>query len=78
MQVVIYKQDNGRVAIVRPTVQALMEFGIEAIASKDVPAGKPFKIIDAALVPAERAARDAWQVEDAELTDGVGTGAWPL
>jgi hypothetical protein len=65
MQVVIYKQDNGRVAIVRPTVQ-------------DVPAGKPFKIIDAALVPAERAARDAWQVEDAELTDGVGTGAWPL
>lgn len=72
MKVIIYKQDNGRMAVVRPTEQALAEFGLDAIALKDVPAGKPFKIIDAAEVPVDRAVRDAWVVDDAELTDGVG------
>jgi len=47
-QVIIYKQDNNVLAIVRPTEEALAKYGIEAIALKDVPEGKPFKIIDAA------------------------------
>lgn len=72
MQVIIYKQDNGVLAIVRPTEEALALYGISAIAKKDVPAGKPYKIVNAADVPADRAARDAWRMQDAELTDGVG------
>lgn len=71
-QVIIYKQDNGIVAIVRPTEEALTLYGIEAIAQKDVPPGKPYKIIDASEVPADRSMRDAWTVEEADLTDGVG------
>ena len=71
-QVIIYKQDNGVVAIVRPTEEALDLHGIQAIAIKDVPAGKPFKIVDAADIPSDRSARDAWTVDEAELTDGVG------
>ena len=71
-QVIIYKQDNGVVAIIRPTEEALAIYGIEAIAAKDVPAGKPYKIIDASEVPADRSQRNAWTVDEANLTDGVG------
>ena len=73
MQVVIFKQDNGVVAIIRPTEEALALYGIGAIAAKDVPAGKPYKIIDASEIPADRSQRNAWTVDDADLTDGVGT-----
>lgn len=70
--VIIYKQDSGVVAIIRPTKEALALYGIKAIAQKDVPAGKPYKIIDAAYVPTDRSQRNAWTVDDADLTDGVG------
>jgi hypothetical protein len=43
-----------------------------AIAIKDVPAGKPFKIVDAADIPSDRSERDAWTVDEADLTDGIG------
>lgn len=71
-QVIIYKQDNGVVAIVRPTEEALALYGIEAIAQKDVPTGKPYKIVDASEIPADRSQRNAWTVDDADLTDGAG------
>lgn len=71
-QVIIYKQDNGIVAIVRPTEYALSKYGIAAIAQKDVPTGKPYKIVDASFLPADRTNRDAWTIADSELTDGVG------
>jgi hypothetical protein len=72
MQVIIYKQDNGVLAVIQPTVEALELYGIEAIAAKDVPAGKPYKIVDASEIPTDRSQRNAWTVDDAELTDGVG------
>ena len=71
-QVIIYKQENGVVAIIRPTEEALALYGIEAIAQKDVPTGKPYKIIDASAIPTDRSQRNAWTVDDADLTDGVG------
>lgn len=71
-QVIIYKQDNGVVAIVRPTGEAITLYGIDAIAQKDVPEGKPYKIIDTADIPSDRSQRNAWTVDDADLTDGVG------
>jgi hypothetical protein len=70
-QVIIYKQDNGIPAIVVPTKEALDKFGIMAIAVKDVPAGKPFKIIDASELP-HGIPQDAWEIDDADLTDGIG------
>jgi hypothetical protein len=70
MQVIIYKQDNGIPAVVIPTQEALDAHGIEAIAIKDVPAGKPFAIIDAADLPT--APQETWTVDEADLTDGVG------
>lgn len=70
MQVIIYNQDNGVPAVVVPTAEALEQYGIEAIALKDVPAGKPFKIVDAADLP--NAPQETWTVDDADLTDGMG------
>jgi hypothetical protein len=71
-QLIIYTQDNGTVAVIRPTEEALATYGIDAIAQKDVPAGKPFKIVDVSEIPTDRTLRSAWTVDAAELTDGVG------
>lgn len=71
-KVIIYKQDNGIVAIVRPTAEALTLYGIDAIAQKDVPAGKPYRIVDAGEIPQDRQQRNQWTVDDADLSDGVG------
>lgn len=69
---IIYQTDEGGVAVIVPTPEALEQYGIEAIALKDVPAGKPFKIVDTADVPSDRTFRAAWEVNPATLTDGVG------
>ena len=69
-QVIIFNQDNGIPAVVMPTQEALDAHGIMAIAIKDVPAGKPFKIIDASEMPTE--SQETWTVDEADLTDGIG------
>lgn len=71
-QRIIYQTDEGGVAVIVPTPEALEQYGIEAIALKDVPAGKPFKIVDASDIPSDRTFRAAWQVGESTLTDGVG------
>ena len=70
MQVIIYIQDNGIPAVMTPTPECLQTHTILEIAVKDVPAGKPFKIVDAADLP--DAPQEAWVVDDADLTDGIG------
>lgn len=71
-QRIIYQTDEGGVAVIVPSPEALEQYGIEAIALKDVPAGKPFKIVDTADVPSDRTFRAAWEVDAATLNDGVG------
>ena len=58
---IIYPQDNGIVAIITPTPEYLADHTIEELAAKDVPAGKPYKIIDASDIPTARTFRDAWE-----------------
>jgi hypothetical protein len=67
---IIYNQDNGIPAVLVPSPHALEKYGIAGVAAKDVPAGKPFKIVDASDLPT--APQEAWTVDDADLTDGVG------
>jgi hypothetical protein len=69
-QVIIYNQDNGVPAVVIPSPSALGSHTIMEIAVKDVPHGKPFKIVNAEDLPA--APQEAWVVSDNDLTDGVG------
>ena len=66
---IIYQNDEGGVAVIVPCDCGLT---IEQIAAKDVPTGKPYKIVDAADIPSDRSERDAWAVDVADLTDGVG------
>ena len=67
-QRIIYKTESGGVAVLIPTG----ELSLEETAAKDVPAGRPYKIVDVSEIPSERTFRDAWYVDEAELTDGVG------
>ena len=69
---IIYPTPEGGVAIIIPAPEALAQYGIDAIAKKDVPAGVPYKIIDASEIPDDRTFRGAWTVDAADLTDGVG------
>ena len=73
MNRIIYKTTDGGVAVIVPSDEALNKYGIEAIAKKDVPAGQPYKIVDVADVPSDRTFRNAWEVDEATLTDGVGS-----
>jgi hypothetical protein len=57
-QRIIYPSDDGGVAIIIPADCGLT---IEEIAAKDVPEGKPFKIVDVADIPTDRTFRDAWE-----------------
>ena len=72
MNRIIYQTDEGGVAVIVPTDEALRSHSIQEIAEKDVPAGKPFKIVDASDIPSDRTFRNAWEADEADLTDGVG------
>lgn len=69
---VIYPNDEGGVSVIVPSLNCLQEHTIEEIAAKDVPAGKPYKIVSVDDIPSDRTFRNAWTVNEAELTDGVG------
>jgi hypothetical protein len=70
-QVIIYNQDNGIPAVVMPTEEALANHTIMEVAIKDVPAGKPFKILNASELPQDTP-QEYWVIDDSELTDGIG------
>jgi hypothetical protein len=69
---IIFQNDEGGVAVLIPTPECLQEHTIEEIAAKDVPSGKPYKIVDVADIPSDRTFRNAWEVDVNTLTDGVG------
>jgi hypothetical protein len=58
-QRIIYPNDNGGVAVIIPAPECSLT--IEEIAAKDVPAGKPFKIVDVADLPTDRTSRSEWK-----------------
>ena len=64
---IIYKQEGG-IAVIVPTG----ELSVEETAKKDVPTGLPYKIVDVSEIPESREFRNAWNIDEAELTDGVG------
>jgi len=78
MSKIVYKQDDGVLAIVIPNLKEInpatgVVFTIDEIAKKDVPTGKKYKIIDDSDVPTDRSFRNAWTVSESDLTDGVGS-----
>tara|TARA_R110000868_G_C10813897_1_gene758076 strand:- start:268 stop:501 length:234 start_codon:yes stop_codon:yes gene_type:complete len=63
---IIYPTDDGGVAIIVPAPEWLAQEGntIELLATKDVPEGKPYKIIDTTDVPSDRTFRNAWEYQE--------------
>jgi hypothetical protein len=59
---IIYPNDEGGVAIIVPAPECGLT--IEEIAAKDVPAGKPYKIVDVADIPTDRTFRNAWEFSE--------------
>jgi len=57
-QRIIYQTDEGGVSIIVPAPECGLT--IEQIAAKDVPAGKPYEIVDASDIPSDRTFRNAW------------------
>ena len=57
-QRIIYPTDDGGVAIITPADCGLT---IQEIAAKDVPEGKPYKIVDVSDIPTDRTFRNAWE-----------------
>ena len=66
---IIYKNTDGTISIIIPANCGLT---VEQIAQKDVPTGLSYKIVNVSEVPSDREFRNAWTIDDAELTDGVG------
>jgi hypothetical protein len=52
-QRIIYPTDDGGVAVIIPAES------VEA-AMKDIPAGKPYQIVDVSEIPTDRTFRGAW------------------
>lgn len=60
---IIYPTNDGGVAIIIPAPEFLETNTIEDVAAKDVPKGKPYKIIDATDLPTDWTFRNAWEFE---------------
>lgn len=56
---IIYPTPEGGVAIIIPAPDCGLS--VEEIAAKDVPAGVPFKVVDASEIPTDRTFRNAWE-----------------
>lgn len=61
---IIYPTDNGGVAVIVPAPEYLQNHTIEQLAAKDVPEGKPYKIVDVADIPSDRTFRNAWEYQE--------------
>lgn len=69
-QRIIYKNPDGSISILIPAPDSGLT--VAQIAAKDVPFGRPYKIVDMAELPQDRATRNEWTVDDTILTDGIG------
>lgn len=68
---ILFVNDEGGVSIIVPAANCNLT--IEQVALKDVPKGKPFKIVNVSEVPTDRTFRGAWEVT-IDSPDGFGIG----
>jgi hypothetical protein len=57
MQVIIFPQDDNKVSVIIPALE--FENQIEAVALKDVPKGRPWRIVQDSSLPS-RESRNYW------------------
>lgn len=69
---IVFKNKDDSIGIITPSEEALSFATIEQIAKKDVPYNLPYKIVEDDVIPTDREFRNAWTIDDTELTDGIG------
>ena len=58
---ILWQTEDGGVAVIIPTDNCGLT--VEEIAQKDVPSGRPYKIVDVSEVPTDRTFRNAWEYQ---------------
>ena len=67
---IIYKTPENTVSVIVPSPE--WTGTMEELAQKDVPTGLKYKIVENSEISSDRSFRGAWEIDEAELTDGVG------
>lgn len=62
---ILYQTPDGSVAVLIPAPDCGLT--LEEVAAKDVPAGLAWQIVEDADVPADRAFRNAWRLQDGSI-----------
>ena len=74
-QVIIFPNDEGWLSVVSPALGCGLS--VEEIARKDVPAGKPYHIINADQLPRDNMFFNAWEADFSNPGGhGIGHDAW--
>jgi hypothetical protein len=74
-KVIFYPNKNGSVSMVLPILSSGLT--LEEIASKDVPAGKPYLILDRSVAPADETFFNAWEADFSNPHGhGIGSNQW--
>lgn len=70
---ILYPNSEGGISVLHPTG----ELSVEDCCKKDVPAGRPYLVVEDNVVPSDRSFRGAWEA-DFSNPDGYGIGhdAW--
>ena len=53
---IIYPNDDGGISVIIPAVSV-------ELAMKDIPSGKPYRIVDVSDIPTDREFRNAWTAD---------------
>ena len=61
-QRIIYPNNEGGVSIIVPSTN--WNGTLEELVTKDVPSGKPHKIVDVSEIPSDRTFRNAWEYQE--------------
>ena len=83
---IIYKTPENTVTVLIPApnwvgssgkkikdlTDAELPAAMEELAQKDVPTVLKYKIVEDSFVSSDRSFRNAWEIAESELTDGVG------
>lgn len=68
---IIYLDKNKKVGLLMPSPN--WKGTMEELAKKDVPTGLKFKVVEDSVIPTDFTFSDAWEVDEKDLTDGVGS-----
>tara|TARA_R110000764_G_scaffold17037_2_gene46985 strand:+ start:1033 stop:1245 length:213 start_codon:yes stop_codon:yes gene_type:complete len=67
---IIYQEVDGSVSVMTPAPNCPLSDMETAL--KDVPTGLKFKIVEDTYIPTDHTFRNAWAIDESQLTDGVG------